>query len=160
MEEIHYILKPEPVGFNISTLDLQVQYCTAHATVQLEVQLSAEPNETHNYHDAKVTFETVAEIRCVSMNFFESNYTNSEVVDIKEGMSKAAFWKAKGYCADSGFYSVVNSSLLDQKRQIYDPSDSLSLVHYVIVGYDSYVEIVAGSYTYTVADRSNVYVGE
>lgn len=160
MEEIKYILRPEPVPFNISTIDMKVQYQTAQATVRLEVLRDAIAHVQPKYCMTELVFETVAEVCCISMNFFESNYTNSEVIDIKGGLSKEVFWQTHGYCADSGLYQVINSSLLEQKRKVYDPSNSLSLEHYLIVGYDCYVEIVARRYTYTIADIPNVYVAE
>lgn len=52
------------------------------------------------------------------------------------------YWIQNQACPDSGFYIVENSSFYD-KRSIYTDLKSRNYYHYLLVGYESYIELLA-----------------
>ncbi|MDF1263800.1 hypothetical protein P1T79_24655, partial [Escherichia coli] len=74
-------------------------------------------------------------LKCATVNFHEANYNN---IVIK---------KVDGENLDSGIYQVMNSVPLEEKERLYDPKKRLKLKHYIIAGYDSYVEILATGFS-------------
>jgi hypothetical protein len=42
---------------------------------------------------------------------------------------------------------VVNSTYLQENVKKYDPKNRLGLRHYMITGYDGYVELIASTYS-------------
>lgn len=137
------VLMPEKVDFRISTTDLSASYnesggVTLHVDIQTRKDLPLD-----QYQEAALTFSTVAEIRCVTLNFFEL-YTG-QVEGIHHQEDTLTFWERHGYPPDPGFYQVMNSSILDEKGALFKYK-RLDLKHYLVIGYDSYVEVIASSY--------------
>lgn len=130
-------LKSQQIGFSISTTDLDLIYTESKGvkvTVGcIEVNTL---NDSENCFCVEFFFPIVAEAKCVTMNFYEANYEDFNII------------KSDDYLLDSGFYEVVNSSLLKDKERIYDPRNRLSLRHYILTGNDSYVELIATSYVF------------
>jgi len=155
MKEYNYSLIPEHVNFDISTIDLQVQYSRKETNVKVEGKMLQDYKDSLKLYDINITFTTVAEVKCITLDFFEANYTNHKIFKVNEDLNKFDFWERFGYCPDSGFYEVDHSAWLKEKKRLYDPSNTLNLKHYLIVGYDSYVEILASEYLYTIANKEN-----
>lgn len=57
--------------------------------------------------------------------------------------NKVRRWKGYSYAQ---FYQVLNSDFLENKKGLFDPNDRLDLKHYLIIGYDSYLEVIASMY--------------
>ncbi|GGH66189.1 hypothetical protein GCM10008014_46330 [Paenibacillus silvae] len=138
------ILMPEKVDFRVSTTDLKATYtesggATLHIDVQTRVDLPLD-----QYREVELTFGTVAEMRCITINFFDLHA--EQVAGIPYSEDILSFWETNGYPPDPGFYQVMNSPILDQKGKLFDPRNRLDLKHYLVVGYDSYVEVIASSY--------------
>ncbi|MBS9774300.1 MAG: hypothetical protein KGV59_03995 [Tenacibaculum sp.] len=142
------ILKPEKVNFQISTTSLFARYSEeAKADITVEGLLFQNCIDRDNYIKITLKFNVVAEICCKTINFRESNYNAFNIVEVKENdISDLDFWKENGYCANSGFYSVENSKWLEEMNSIYDPMKKLNLKHFLIEGYDSYIEVLAKDY--------------
>ncbi len=142
---IHLI--PEEVNFIISTTDILVKYMERSPII-----LTIDTLDIENYHNrdryntTNIVFDTVAELRCCSVNFFEAFYDQYEIFKMNESTDDFSFWEENGYHPDSGLYQMDNSSWLRQKVEIYDPLKKLGLKHYLVVGNDSYIEILADSY--------------
>ncbi|MCP1359037.1 hypothetical protein [Aneurinibacillus migulanus] len=51
------------------------------------------------------------------------------------------------YHPDSGFYEVIDSKHLQENIKRYDPRNRLNLKHYIVKGYDSYIELIASTYS-------------
>ncbi|MGO4528917.1 hypothetical protein AB4Z30_07535 [Paenibacillus sp. 2TAF8] len=138
------VLMPEKVDFRISTTDLKAIYTeSGGVTLRIDVQ-TREDVPLDQYQEAEFTFSTVAELRCVTLNFFELHAGQVEGIPLAE--DTLHFWETNGYHPDPGFYQVMNSPILDKKRAFFDPRNRLDLKHYLVAGYDSYVEVIASSY--------------
>jgi hypothetical protein len=131
-------LTPISFGYKISTTDLQMIY-TESGGVKIEVDAIRIPLENIEHTDEKryknieFVFPLVAEAKCVTLNFYENHESNIE----------GNF---------TGFYLVENSQNLQQSVDLYDPHKRLNLQHYIIAGYDAYVEIIASA-QYTISEK-------
>ncbi len=143
------ILKPEKVNFRISTTNLVAKY-TEDAKVEIIVE-GFQINDylkREKYTEFTIEFSTVAELRCKTINFEETNYNSFKIIDVKNSdIDDYNFWLNNQYCIDSGFYKVEKSKWLNEMKSIYDPNENLNLKHFLIEGYDSYVEILAKNYS-------------
>ena len=64
-----------------------------------------------NYTSIQILFDLVAELRCTSLNFQESNYGNFEIFNINENdLTEYEFWVVNGYHPSAGFYQVDESN--------------------------------------------------
>ncbi len=137
-------LVPEKVEFRISTTDLEAVY-TESSGVKLRLDAQRiDDVKSEEYREIEITFLVVAELRCITLNFFDSHYDSFEIKgDIDNEM---VFWENNGYHPNPQFYQVVNSDILENKRKLFDPNDRLDLKHYLIIGNDSYLEVIASSY--------------
>ncbi len=142
------LLKPEKVNFQISTTSLFVNYNeNAEAEIRVEGLLFENYINRNNYIKIILKFRGVAEIRCKTINFQESNYNTFSIIEVKnDDVSDLDFWKENNYCINSGFYRIEKSKWLDRMNDVYDPMKRLNLKHFLIEGYDSYVEILANNY--------------
>lgn len=139
-------LRAEKIDFVISTTDLKLIYTEpGSAKLYLDVQTYQDFQE-NRYRQAEINFQKVAEVRCTSLNFFETYYKQLEIDNEKEGTDFLNFWKESKYHPDPLFYQVEDSQILSSKGKIFDPTDKLNLKHYLLAGYDSYVEIIATGY--------------
>ena len=119
-------LIPENFDFAVS-FPLSVEFCepeSARVIVPVDLKGSNESSQI------AINFQTVAEVRCISANYFELNYKNFEI-------SEGDGW---------GFYRVAESPWLKNVEQDYDPKHRLGLIHFLIAGTYSYVEILAAGY--------------
>ncbi|MGY5954954.1 Aminopeptidase N [Kosakonia sp. BK9b] len=138
------LLTPEAVSFRISTTDLQAVYTeSGGVNVRLDVQTLADYHHD-TYREIELHFRPVAELRCTTLNFFEAHHNDFLIQPDVENV--IACWQEKHLHPQSGFYQVMDSPLLQQKGRLYDPLQRLNLKHYLLVGYDSYIEIIATGY--------------
>ncbi len=139
-------LIPEKVGFRISTTDLEVIYTESKGVVlRIDVQTLDDMN-CGNHREIKIIFKTVAELKCITLNFFESNIDSFEIENEPDTFHAIDFWKKNGHHPNPHFYQILNSDVLKKNITIYDPGNRLNLKHYLIAGYDSYLEIIASQY--------------
>ncbi|MBS9439922.1 hypothetical protein EAE91_23070 [Photorhabdus noenieputensis] len=141
-------LIPEKTEFRISTTDLETVYTESNGIkLRLDVQhIDDFKNDT--YRDIEIHFLVVAELRCITMNFFDINHQNYAIDGQEFTIDVIDFWEKYGYHPDSGFYQINNSDILISKKSLYDPRNNLDLKHYLINGYDSHIEIIASKYEY------------
>ncbi|WP_342553320.1 hypothetical protein [Paenibacillus sp. FSL R7-0652] len=145
------VLMPEKVDFRISTTDLHATYTeSGGVTLRVDVQ-TREDMPLDQYREAEFTFSTAAELRCVTLNFFELYAGQVEGIPHTEDVLH--FWESNGYHPDPGFYQFVDSPILDEKKTLFDPRNRLDLKHYLVAGYDSYVEVIASSYLIEVKNK-------
>ena len=137
-------LAPEKVGFRISTTDLEAVY-TESSGVKLRLDAQRiDDVKSEVYRGIEITFLVVAELRCITLNFFDNHYDSFE---IKGGIdNEMAFWEENGYHPNPNFYQVVNSYILENKRKLFDPNERLDLKHYLVIGNDSYLDIISSTY--------------
>ncbi|MDQ0171246.1 hypothetical protein [Paenibacillus tundrae] len=124
-------LEPAKLDYRISTTELEVRY-TEQNGVQILVSVTPliESGEM-TYHRMELNFSNVAELRCITLNFYEANYDAYQLL---------------GTNPDTGIYEVHSSEWLTQGQRKYDPRKRLQLKHYIVVGYDSYAELLASAY--------------
>ncbi len=123
-EDRMLILKPEKVNFQISTTNLIAKY-TEDAKVEIIVEglLINDYIERKRYTEFIIEFNTVAELRCKTVNFEETNYNSFKIIDVKNSdIDDYNFWLNNEYCVDSGFYKVEKSKWLNEMNSIYDPN--------------------------------------
>lgn len=142
------ILIPEEVNFKISTTDLFLEYKERDITkVKFEAFLLENFKERKNYSSIQIEFKLVAELKCISLNFQESNYNNFEIFNINDdALTEHEFWIINGYHPCAGFYQIDNSQWLNDCKAKYDPRNRLNLKHFLIEGNDSYIELLASDY--------------
>ncbi|MNW28920.1 hypothetical protein D3C74_57610 [compost metagenome] len=137
-------LVPEPISFIISTTDVEVAY-TEHdgATIRIDAEKSniqptniqptnVQLTEPMEYEELEIYFPIVAEVNCISLNFYEAHHGEFKILAGQEM---------------NGFYSVQDSQHLQQRQSLYDLRNRLNLRHYLITGNDSYIELIASDYS-------------
>ena len=132
-------LKPISFGYKISTTDLKLVY-TESDGVNIEVEaIPKDRIDIEKYYRIIILFSTVAEVRCFTLNFYESNHN--------------------GFCISGeaflGFYEVIDSKKLQEDINKYDPKRRFNLKHYIVAGYDSYVELIASTYSINVTNTAD-----
>ncbi|MBD2769482.1 hypothetical protein IC235_16460 [Hymenobacter sp. BT664] len=143
---IHLI--PEKVDFRISTTGVEVLYTEAGgAIITLDTQKRSDYFATDRYTRTHITFDIVAELKCIKLNFYEFNYDNYSILRMEDTLSGIEYWQKYAHTYENGFYSVSNSEILNKMSLVYDPQKRLNLKHYLIICYDSYIELVASGYT-------------
>lgn len=139
-------LIPVEVDFKISTTDLVLEYRERNfVKIIVDIQ-NFEDFLENKYCKQNFIFDPVAEIICVSLNFYESRYGQYTVLKKEENLNAVEYWAKYKHTFESGFYMVDHSDRLASVRSQYDPKDRLGLKHYVIVGNDSYIELIASDY--------------
>ena len=122
-----YILQPATSDFLVETTDLR--FCVNERSgLSLTVEViknNFEREDPSAVSTLEVVFPLFAKLEYTMMNFWEQNYNNFEI--------NSDYIKA-------GFFYVKNSNW--NKIQ-YDPLNRFNLNHFLIVGYDSYLEILA-----------------
>jgi hypothetical protein len=87
----------------------------------------------------------------VNVNFEERNYGDflvqtplGDYVEDTFPISEkyASFWEEKGVCPDSYFYEV-DASIIFEPKEFYRDLLKRKFRRYILVGYDSYAEILA-----------------
>jgi hypothetical protein len=104
--------------------------------------------------DVEITirFSSFAEVKFKNLNFEEHNYAEYLIASlagetIQDGTGHdnnklREFWLEHGICPDPGFYIVENSTWFEEK-QAFSDLKSNGFKHFLITGYESYVEILA-----------------
>jgi len=148
------MLIPEEINFKISTTDVKVEYMERSGVqVLLDVLTLKYLKTKEQYHSARIQFDLVAELRCVSMNYQESHHGDYKVFNMDESLKEHEFWTTHGYPPHPGFYQVDDSKWLSDSVEKYDPRKRLNLKHYLIVGYDSYIELLATGYSTEIVNK-------
>lgn len=136
-----YILIPEDVNFKISTTDINVYYSERGAAKILIDVIFHQNLLEQKYSPIQIFFQPVAEMRCITLNYYESNYENYVIESSSKDVSQSS-----DFSILTGFYQVKNSTWLEQSVEKYDPKNRLNLAHYLITGNDSYIELLASKY--------------
>jgi len=97
-----------------------------------------------------ISFESFAAIRFFNFNFGEHNY-NEYLIQSPEGifLEDTADWEPylplfheKGICPNPYFYEVQNTDWFNEK-EVFQPLAKRGFKHFLLVGYDSYLEVLA-----------------
>lgn len=139
-------LKPIKFKYAISTVYLELVYRdSSNAKVKVEA-IPLASIDKQKFVTIEIDFRTVAEAKCITLNFYESNYENIYISkDVVAESSIREF--EKNNHLESGFYEVLDSEYLQKNIKKYDPKGSLNLKHYIVTGYDGYVELLASKYS-------------
>jgi hypothetical protein len=95
----------------------------------------------------EISFPVFAEVRFRMLNFWEFKYGDFEIVSENDELKLSnnrevfKFWAENSIHPDPGFYLVENSVWVEELD--YGNIKSLNLKHYLITGYDSYLEVLA-----------------
>ncbi|KAF2079913.1 hypothetical protein [Flavobacterium sharifuzzamanii] len=133
-----FILKSLNNNFKISTIELELVYTESRG---VKIMVEVVKDSLEEYSRIEIEFFIVAEVKCVTLNFYESNYNNylmNYEFDKNLEESEKSF--------DSGFYEVIDSAYLKENIKKYDPKMRFNLKHYIVTGNDSYAEIIASNY--------------
>lgn len=150
-------LRPEPVPFRISTLDLTLVYREQNASAQVNVEAqtledyAAQPGM--RYRSLQVDFELVHEARCRGGNFHEMRH--GEIFEETGPADETAHWRQTGLCPFPGFYRVIHDPGLAALLAHYDPRNVHDLQLFILAAHDSYIEVLAKGYRYTLAGSVN-----
>ena len=127
-----YQLRPVEVDFALRTTNLHFQVSErADLPVVVDIQtrealISADVNETTVNRTAEIIFTSLAKLEFTMANFWEFNYEGYETIDKEQ--------------IEHGFYQVLNSPW---NKDDFDPLKRFNLVHFLLIGYDSYLELLA-----------------
>lgn len=99
-----------------------------------------------------IRFATFAACRFFNFNFEEQHYdaflikapSGVFVADTYDWKNEEPFYRETGICPNSGFYEVENTGWFEE-RSIYTKLKEKGFKHYILLGYDSYLEILANS---------------
>lgn len=144
------LLVPEEVDFKISTTELEATYTESDG---VRIQLTAQKImdiKNRNYRLLELRFDTVAEMKCISLNFFETHWDSITIEPKVENWF--SFWEARGFNPEPNIYQRLDADLLTEEKRKYDSRDRLNLKHYLIIGNDSYIEVVASGYEFEFID--------
>lgn len=93
----------------------------------------------------EINFPVFAEVRFKMLNFWEFKYGSFEIVSDEINLSNNQevfrFWAETSIHPNPGFYQITNSDWLAELD--YGNIGKLNLKHYLITGYDSYLEVLA-----------------
>ncbi|HVI43357.1 MAG TPA: hypothetical protein VM802_00740 [Chitinophaga sp.] len=117
---------------------------SVHTTVKLS---------DDSYKKIKIDFPLFAECRFLNFNFGEHNYDNFLIRDPSDRYVKDTYdWKEwdsifaeTGVCPNPYFYEVENTTWINNK-DFYSDLFAKGFKHFILVGYDSYLEILANGY--------------
>ncbi|POE08112.1 hypothetical protein BV921_17175 [Pectobacterium odoriferum] len=138
------LLASEKVDFRISTTDVEVVYTESNGVkIKVDIQ-QIDDLKNEKYREIEFHFFAVAELKCITLNFFDFNHDSYKIQDAID--DEINHWETTGINPNPHFYQVINSEILREKGSIYDPNNRLKLKHYLILGYDSYIEIIASKY--------------
>lgn len=140
------LLEPEKINFKISTTGLAVSYdesCEAKVEVNC---LILEDFSSRTPRRISIIFELVAEITCISLNFYEANHENYEILMACSPDQEIEFWEKNNFHPDSGLYQFEDLDNQNNKMQMYDPLGRINLKSFILIGNDSYVAVVARGY--------------
>ena len=97
--------------------------------------------------DLEISFPVFAEVRFKMLNFWEFKYDEFEIVSDKPEIKLSnhqdvfRFWAENSIHPNPGIYLIKNSNWLAELD--YGNIGKLNLKHYLITGYDSYLEVLA-----------------
>ncbi|MFJ8100495.1 hypothetical protein [Lysinibacillus sp. NPDC096212] len=133
--------------FKISTTDLELVY-TESGGVRIEVgAIPLKSIDKEKCVNIEIIFSIVAEVKCVTLNFDESNYNGFCISKESSIGNHLENDEEILHQPDSGFYEVIDSKHLQENIKKYDPRNRLNLKHYIVKGYDSYIELIASTYS-------------
>ncbi len=97
-----------------------------------------------------ISFPSFAEVRFFNFNFGEHHYNEYEIKGPDGNFLEDTFdwqqlnhiFQEKGSCPNPYFYEVLNTAWFEEK-EIYKPLAAKKFKHFLLVGYDSYLEILA-----------------
>lgn len=132
-------LIPVRVGWKAGAYGISTN--TAEADV-LELKTVVKENDGTE-KELKIRFPQFAEVRFYNFNFGEHHY-NGFVIQGPSGeyMEDTFDWSGFAPSANPNFYEVANSAWF-QEREKYVPLAAKGYRHYLLVGNDSYVEVLA-----------------
>lgn len=146
------LLQPERIAIKIATTDVAVTYSERGGAVIEVGALTVDGYATDRREAFRVVFDVVAELRCISLNFYESNHGEYEVLDaqalekLEDLDDVEAVWRETGFHPDPGLYQFEDLDEPNRRMNLYDPLRRLGLRSFLLVGNDSYVQVVAQGY--------------
>lgn len=140
------LLQPERIAIKIATTDVAVTYSERGGAVIEVGALTVDGYATDRREAFRVVFDVVAELRCISLNFYESNHGEYEVLDVRDLEDVEAFWRETGFHPDPGLYQFEDLDEPNRRMGLYDPLRRLGLRSFLLVGNDSYIQVVAQGY--------------
>ena len=149
-------LVPVQVNWKAGAYGINIEGSEAEALTVNTIVTLADDSEKK----LTITFESFAECRFFNFNFGEHNY-NEFLIQSPEGafLEDTADWapyaslfKEKGVCANPYFYEVENTGWFNEK-EVYQPLAKKGFKHYLLVGYDSYVEVLAMGVEYELGEK-------
>lgn len=140
-------LMPLNFIYKISTTDLELVY-TESGGVRIEVgAIPLKSIDNEKCVNIEIIFSIVAEVKCVTVNFDEFNYNDFSISEESSIGNHLENDEERLHHPDSGFYEVIDSKHLQENIKKYDPRNRFNLKHYIVKGYDSYIEIIASTYS-------------
>ncbi|WP_312271702.1 MULTISPECIES: hypothetical protein [Pseudomonas] len=142
-------LIPEKVSFKISTTGVELSLSELDG---LSISLGVKVIEQNKVllRSAKIHFSLIAEMKCISSNFYEFKYGEFTILEDLGADDIEKYWATHKIHPDPGFYMISKSEKLHKLNAIYDPLKRLNLKHFLVTGNDSYYEIISPEYNYEI----------
>jgi hypothetical protein len=141
------LLQPEKINIKIRTTDMAVAYSERGGVTVDVAALSLDNFSADAYETYRISFDVVAELRCISLNFYEANHGEYEILDMCAPEQAETYWKEKGFHPDPGLYQFEDLDNVDTRMALYDPRKKLDLKKFLLIGNDAYVEVISKSYS-------------
>ena len=120
--------------FKVNTVDMNISH-SERSSLSVFLDISYPSNNFKDYIPVSITFEIVAKFEYTELNFWEHNQENYQI------------YNPDNYFLEfSNFYMIENSKW-ESFLKIADKKNRFNLTHFIIMGYDSYLEILAKDYT-------------
>src|SRR5687768_2365953 len=104
------LLQPEKINIKIRTADMFVTYSERGvSTIEVDA-LTVENFAVSQYEAYRISFNVVAELRCVSLNFYETNHGEYEILDVCSPDQIEKFWIENSFHPDPGLYQFEDLS--------------------------------------------------
>lgn len=89
-------LTPEKIDFKISCVDLKLIYTEQQTILNIEGYTLDGYLIGDVFSTLTLIFDIVAEVKCTTMNFFETHHNDISVIELADNQDDVAFWKEKG----------------------------------------------------------------
>jgi len=129
-----YKLIPCTDDFKIDTVSMKILH-EESSSLKVFVDISYPKDSLKDYIPVTITFDIVAKFEYTELNFWEYNNFNYKIYN-----------PDNYFLDDSNFYMIENSKW-ENFLKIADKKNKFNLTHFIIMGYDSYLEILAKDYS-------------
>ena len=131
-----YKLIPCRDDFKIDTVSMKMSH-EERSSLKVYWDINYPNTSTKEYIPVTFNFDIVAKFEYTELNFWEYNNSNYQI------------YNPDNYFLETSNFYMVENSKWEPFLKIADPKQRFNLTHYIIMGYDAYLEVLAKDYFIT-----------